>query len=118
MDNQNINKLEDLFQKIQEFFDNSRCKFNDQLDEKFTSYEILGYTYTPSQILEKVDPLIYKSRFDEYKKAYIITFMVELENIKFNKRCVRCQELKNDMLKILNNGTSEINNQLLCRQAT
>ncbi len=102
MDNQNINKLEDLFQKIQEFFDNAKFKFNDGLDEKFKSYEILEYTYQPSQILEKVDPLIYKSQFNEYKKAYIITFMVELKNIKFNKNCKRCQELKNDMLKILN----------------
>ncbi len=103
MDNQNINKLEDLFQKIQEFFDNAKFKFNDQLDEKYESYKLLvDYVYQPSQILEKVDPSFYKSQFNEYKKAYIETFLIELESIKFNKRCERCQELKNDMLKILN----------------
>lgn len=101
-DSEGANKLEDLLQKVQEFLDTAVFKFNDNLDESYASYEILDHVYQPSEILKKTDIYLYKLQFYRYRKGYIDTFLVELENIKFNKKCEKCQQLKKDTLEVLN----------------
>lgn len=59
VDDESVNKLEDLLQKVQEFLDTAMFKFNDSLDKKYESYKLLvDYVYQSSQILEKVDPFL------------------------------------------------------------